>query len=75
MGGRGGDPRAESALGRGTLLIFATAPAITRAALAGLRPVGEVCELVVVFGTARRRGFPLRRRGRGDPTAVLSRSL
>lgn len=59
----------------GTLLIFATAPAITRADLAAFVPSAEVSELVVVSGPRDDVVFPPGRRGRGDPMDVLSRSL
>jgi ADP-ribose pyrophosphatase YjhB (NUDIX family) len=43
----------------GTLLIFATAPAITRSELAAFVPSAEVSELVVVSGPADDVIFPL----------------
>ncbi len=43
----------------GTLLVFATAPAITRVALAAFVPSAEVSELVVVSGARNDVVFPL----------------
>jgi hypothetical protein len=43
----------------GTLLIFATAPAVSRAALRGFTPSAEVSELVVVDGPRDDVVFPL----------------
>jgi hypothetical protein len=43
----------------GTLLIFATAPAITRAEIAAFVPSAEVSELVVVSGPRAEVVFPL----------------
>jgi ADP-ribose pyrophosphatase YjhB (NUDIX family) len=43
----------------GTLLVFATAPAVTRSALAAFVPSAEVSELVVVDGPRDDVVFPL----------------